>query len=154
MDTILKTCFKCGECKTATDFYSHSGMSSGLLGKCKECTKKDVRERYALTREQRAAYERKRFADPDRKAKIAEYQKKRRARDPVKDKARSAVSNALRDGRLVRQGCEVCGDKAQAHHDDYTKPLDVRWLCFRHHREHGHGQVVVSDFVERKKKSA
>jgi hypothetical protein len=46
------------------------------------------------------------------------------------------VSNAIRTGRLARQGCEVCGDRAHAHHDDYSKPLDVRWLCSQHHTDH------------------
>lgn len=64
-------------------------------------------------------------------------------RNPEKVKARKAVDRAVRRGKLERLPCEVCGDEAQAHHDDYSKPLDVRWLCFRHHREE-HGQVVVS----------
>lgn len=42
---------------------------------------------------------------------------------------------SMRDNHLVRKPCEVCGEKAEAHHDDYAKPLDVRWLCFKHHRE-------------------
>lgn len=48
----------------------------------------------------------------------------------VKRRARTAVSNAIRDGRLTRRPCYGCGcEAAQAHHDDYSKPLDVRWLC-------------------------
>lgn len=54
------------------------------------------------------------------------------------------VNNAIRDGKIARQPCEVCGRKAQAHHEDYSKPLDVRWLCFQHHREHGHDQIVLA----------
>jgi hypothetical protein len=38
----------------------------------------------------------------------------------------------------------VCGEpEAQAHHDDYAKPLDVRWLCNKHHREH-HGEQIAA----------
>ncbi|MCP1173764.1 hypothetical protein [Ralstonia chuxiongensis] len=52
-------------------------------------------------------------------------------------KARRLVRTAIETGRMTRQPCEVCGTKpAQAHHDDYSKPLDVRWLCPTHHREH------------------
>ena len=43
---------------------------------------------------------------------------------------------AVRYGRLKRQPCEICGDSnSQAHHDDYNKPLAVRWLCQKHHSE-------------------
>jgi ribosomal protein S27AE len=52
------------------------------------------------------------------------------------------VYQAIRRGELVRQPCEVCGaTKVHAHHDDYSKPLDVRWLCSRHHRLH-HGAML------------
>jgi len=55
---------------------------------------------------------------------------KRREGDPVKRKAQKSVYHALRRGDLVRQPCEVCGKgPAQAHHEDYGRPLDVRWLC-------------------------
>ena len=47
--------------------------------------------------------------------------------------ARSYLASYVRRGLIARQPCEVCGDKAQSHHDDYDKPLDVRWLCELHH---------------------
>ena len=51
--------------------------------------------------------------------------------------AHNAVKVALRRGDLVKGPCEQCGttSKVEAHHDDYNKPLEVRWLCFSHHRE-------------------
>jgi hypothetical protein len=60
------------------------------------------------------------------------------ARNPDKHRAAVAVSHAIRDGRLYKGACEVCGtsDNVDGHHDDYTKPLDVRWLCRLHHKEH------------------
>jgi hypothetical protein len=51
--------------------------------------------------------------------------------------AHDAVERAIANGTLVRQTCEVCGyERVDAHHDDYTKPLDVRWLCRSHHLKH------------------
>ncbi|GAG03219.1 unnamed protein product, partial [marine sediment metagenome] len=39
-------------------------------------------------------------------------------------------------GRLKRGKCLVCGDeKTEAHHEDYSKPLEVKWLCKKHHSE-------------------
>ena len=52
-------------------------------------------------------------------------------------RAHWAVKWALETGKLIRQPCEVCGNaKAQAHHDDYMKPLEVRWLCSHDHAAH------------------
>jgi len=66
-------------------------------------------------------------------ARAAERKKKA---NPMMLRAHGWVWRALRDGRLVRQPCEVCGaTEVQAHHDDYEKPLEVRWLCRAHHME-------------------
>lgn len=44
--------------------------------------------------------------------------------------ANSLVNRAVSRGDIKRKPCEVCGEqKAEAHHDDYNKPLEVRWLC-------------------------
>ena len=60
------------------------------------------------------------------------------------NRARTMVANAIKRGVLVPKPCEVCGDDSpisngqrgiQAHHDDYNKPLDVRWLCPKHHKD-------------------
>jgi len=59
-----------------------------------------------------------------------------RVTEPERVRARLAVSNALRAGLLTRAPCEVCGARAQAHHEDYRRPLDVRWFCPTHHRRH------------------
>lgn len=76
------------------------------------------------------------------RAKRAELARRLRAlpENRAKDRARSAVKNALRAGKLVPQPCETCGnDKSEAHHEDYSKPLSVTWLCRLHHAErHGH----------------
>lgn len=48
-----------------------------------------------------------------------------------------AVRDAIRDGVIVRAGaCEECGVECdtQGHHEDYAKPLEVKWLCFSCHQ--------------------
>jgi transcriptional regulator with XRE-family HTH domain len=53
-----------------------------------------------------------------------------------KNRARYLVNRAIKNRRLTRQPCEVCGEVgAEAHHEDYSKPLDVVWLCRPHHGE-------------------
>ncbi len=139
----MKTCFKCHCVLPLSEFYDHPRMADGKLGKCKTCMKADVKKNYRDNRGHYVEYEKLRFKDPKRKAALIVIQRNRREREPDKYHARNAVGNALRDKRLFRKPCEVCGSKkSQAHHDDYSKPLDVRWLCFKHHREH-HGQTVT-----------
>lgn len=137
-------CFKCGGMKPLSEFYRHPKMANGRLGKCKECTKTDVSNNYRANRAHYADYERKRFQKPERRIAALAYQQKRRTQNPEKYFAHYAVSNAVRDGRLKKKPCDVCGNpKAQAHHDDYSKPLDVVWLCRIHHLDR-HGKVAYS----------
>lgn len=65
-----------------------------------------------------------------------------RRANPEKYRAHVAVQRALSAGTLTKGKCEVCGESAvDAHHDDYTRPLDVRWLCRQHHtRLHSGGE--------------
>lgn len=54
-------------------------------------------------------------------------------RDQI-ETARSRCNYALAKGKIVRTACAVCGAvKTEGHHDDYTKPLDVVFLCRAHH---------------------
>lgn len=134
MDT--KICFKCKEEKGIDDFYKHPQMADGHLGKCKECTKRDVHDNYSDNRRHYAIYEQLRFKNSERKKKIKEYQRNRRSRETDKYHAHIAFGNAVRDGRIQRQPCNVCGKvKTEGHHPDYSKPLDVIWLCRKHHLE-------------------
>lgn len=48
-------------------------------------------------------------------------------------RARGIANVYLSRGKIQREGCEVCGGRAEMHHDDYYKPLVVRWLCREHH---------------------
>lgn len=133
---MTKKCFKCKKVKDINLFYKHKQMGDGHLNKCITCAKKDVRRRYydPESRQRIIQYEFERFKNPQRKEKVRGYAQKMRAKNPGKFKARNKVSNALRSGKLKRQPCSECGDeRSQAHHTDYRKPLQVKWLCRKHH---------------------
>jgi hypothetical protein len=67
---------------------------------------------------------------------IQERARMQRLNNPEKAKARDAVNHAVRDGRLIKEDCCLCGNpKTDAHHEDYGKPLDVIWLCKAHHKQ-------------------
>lgn len=135
-------CKKCEANKESSEFYEKDKT-------CKECRKTAVRANYRKNRDYYRAYERGRANLPHRIFARREYARTeagkrafRRAniayieRNPRKRDAHNKVSNAIRDGKLTKQPCEICGDeKVHAHHDDYAKPLDVRWLCNKHHNE-------------------
>jgi ribosomal protein S27AE len=62
------------------------------------------------------------------------YKKRYAAKNPSKIRAHAIISNKIRTGSIERQPCEMCGaGKTHGHHDDYSKPLEVRWLCRRCH---------------------
>lgn len=138
----MKTCFKCKTEKPYSEFYKHAQMKDGHLNKCKLCTKKDVfiYRHESQSREKVLEYDRKRGSRHP-----PEYMQRYRSIFPNKRKAHNMVSNAIRDRKLFKEPCEVCCAKIRihAHHDDYAKPLNVRWLCAAHHRQwhakHGEG---------------
>ncbi len=61
--------------------------------------------------------------------------KKWEAKNREKVKIHRKINNLIRDKKLERKPCIVCGDKkSDAHHPDYSKPLEVMWLCRLHHK--------------------
>ena len=78
------------------------------------------------------------YSKKNTKATVARnsvWRKKNRKRYLIAHSAHMFVQRAIKTAQLVKRPCEVCGStQVQAHHDDYGKPLDVRWLCSVHHR--------------------
>jgi hypothetical protein len=133
---MRKRCFKCGRVKRLDLFYRHRETSDGHLGKCKACTRRDVKRRYydPESRIKLIEYERRREQGPERKKKKILYARNHRRKHPGKTRAREAVRRAIVAGRIQRGVCEICGNpQVEAHHTDYRRRLDVKWLCRRHH---------------------
>ena len=98
-----KTCSRCGEPHDRNDTY------------CKDCRRQYAREWDAQNADKRRGY--------TRQAK---------ERHPERTRARQVVTRAIRAGRLTRpDACDRCGKGGtiEAHHADYSKPLEVEWLC-------------------------
>ena len=167
MTTTLKTCFKCGVEKPRSEFYRHKQMADGLFGKCKDCTKRDVRQHRAENLEQYREYDRRRADLPHRVMLRRAYAmtedcrrshrkalQKQRLLHPEKAKARNTFSNAMRDGKVWKSPCCMAPgcystDRLHGHHVHYGHPLLVTWLCASCHiLAHKQGR-----HAERQKKS-
>lgn len=155
---MKKVCRTCQVEQRVMDYYRQSNGTFML--DCKACWRAKVRANRAANIEHYREFDRRRANLPHRveareayaqtpEGKAAAIRAKRRfiERNPVKRAAHVAVGNALRDGKLARLTCEKCGnEKSHAHHDDYSKPLDVRWLCTTHHAEwHKHNTPLCPD---------
>lgn len=141
----MKTCSRCEENKPEDQFGKNSSASDGLNSACKACLNAYQKDRREKMNASKPAEWKKKSADK------AAYMRKWHEKNPgyrtrakqawlqlhpdrlaVKEKVRYAV----RTGKLQKLPCWTCGDeKVEAHHYDYSKPLDVVWLCRKHHVE-------------------
>lgn len=122
-----KLCPRCGEVKPLDQYPRDPRRSRGINSYCFPCYRA-----YARHMAKTHGYNRQRAV---RKAK---------GLGPSRHQlAAEIVSRAVKLGVLTRAPCAICGttDRVEAHHTDYTKPLDVTWLCYLHHR-HAHGQLL------------
>lgn len=62
--------------------------------------------------------------------------------------ARAYLKVYLRRGKIVKGPCETCGGPGEeAHHDDYDKPLDVRWFCRKHHVKLSNANAIKNNLT-------
>lgn len=130
-------------CRSCSDpFVVNESMVRNGRYVCIKCQSKKVRDwRLRNIEHSRTTSRRNSKNQSKRRAgRTAAY----RAANPEKRAAHQAVQTALRNGSLVRQPCKDCGTaKAHAHHDDYSKPLDIEWLCHRCHMK-AHGRLIAA----------
>jgi Skp family chaperone for outer membrane proteins len=64
--------------------------------------------------------------------------KRRREKNPLKSRAMMRVCYAIKKGKLIKpKNCSICNIKGyiMGHHEDYNKPLEVIWVCWKCHEE-------------------
>lgn len=162
----MKKCKKCGEEKPLDGFYKNASHSSGYTARCRSCIcaeaaahrlehveahrardkarSKDpnrVAANRAYSVSERRRVQRKLYEQsPDGAAKIRAQEARYAAKNPGKISARAKARYHAAVGNIERRPCESCGETkgVQAHHHDYSKPLDVEWLCdVCHDKAHG-----------------
>lgn len=69
--------------------------------------------------------------------KHTENNRRWREKNREKVRAHGVLGYHLKKGNITKQPCEGCGaEKVHAHHDDYSKPLEVKWFCPQCHKDY------------------
>ncbi|KKM67249.1 hypothetical protein LCGC14_1472970 [marine sediment metagenome] len=129
---MTKLCFKCNKEKGLTEFYKHSEMADGYLGKCKECAKKDATEHRNKNIERFRAYDRQRNKLPHRLKQNAKCNLKYIRDNPLRYAANRLLRYAVETVKIIKpRACSICHKETKilGHHEDYCKPLEVIWVC-------------------------
>jgi hypothetical protein len=127
----VKVCSKCRASKPLTDFYLKDKAAGRFSGQCKKCDMEHVKAHRADHLEYYRNIDKNRAMLPHRVAARDKWA----SQYPERFIARHIVKNAIKAKRLTKQPCLICGNKAQAHHPDYSAPLEVVWLCDPHHKQ-------------------
>lgn len=131
-----KECLRCGIKRTLDNFYKQNFNKDGLFNTCKICHRKKSRSYYYENRNERINYEITRYQNPIIKKQKILNQYKYRKENPIPYLAYQKVSKAIKKGKIIKLSCKICGSiNSQGHHPDYSKPLNVIWLCKIHHAE-------------------
>jgi hypothetical protein len=141
-----RVCRVCAETKPIDEFDRR--RNRGWATWCKTCRNLYFRRRSGLpeVKARYAARQKRVRAEEHNRARERKHSKVYRQRYPEKDAAKRAVRAAIVSGRLVRPGeCSACNEPDRkgvegrttihAHHDDYSQPLAVRWLCVSCHTQ-------------------
>lgn len=152
---MMRICKLCGATDTNAEFYK------GVNSRCKECHKREVRANRLEKIEQYTAYEKMRYKrDAHRREANRDYQKtpkgkashaasvrRRNAMNPEKRSANVILCRAVRDGKVFKPlECSRCGAipprrQLHGHHEDYSKPLEVEWICSGCHGLEHYGEA-------------
>jgi hypothetical protein len=141
-----KQCAGCGVPKPLTAFYRQAAGTFGTSPQCKECRLTYFRATQDDYRKRKSARRKVSSASPAEAARVRRAAANYAAKYPEKAKAKRLIRDAIVRGEIaVPQFCSQCGSSGvrprhgaraiQGHHDDYTRPLDVRWLCHSCHAD-------------------
>lgn len=131
----MKVCTKCKEIKPISLFSADKYKRDGKSSNCKAC--RSAHEKMCQRPPERKITKKKWTQTPAGKASSRRSIQRYHDADPRRKNAVAAVYRAVRDGKLLKRPCRVCGTdkRVEGHHPDYDKVLDVIWLCAPHHRQ-------------------
>ena len=140
-----KPCKKCGEVKPREQFYKHTGFMDGRHSACKSCMSIEAAAYRQRNREKCATWGRKSRSNPERREYVNRKNREWRENNQEKIRAHQRLNWMVKKGSIVRGPCARmeqggCSGPVHGHHEDYSKPLEVVWLCMSHHRRH-HSEI-------------
>ncbi len=156
----MKRCPKCNEVKPMSKFHKNKTTKDGLNHWCKPCVLASNKlsyikniEKYKewnrVNKEKNRVWAKTSYKRRKANGKIDEYLEKCNPENKQMRKAISRANKVLRKGGIKKMPCEVCGEaKVDMHHEDYSKPLDVTWLCRSHHKQVHVGLIPLPFVVE------
>lgn len=116
----MKLCGGCNTEKPFAEFNRNRAKKDGYQNWCRACLN-PISTAWKKT--------------PIGRASVSRTQKHVK-RNPKTRKAQQVVSGQVKRGKMTRQPCCVCNQpNADAHHEDYSRPLDLVWLCDKHHKQ-------------------
>jgi len=128
MDASVRQCSRCQRQLPVAEFVRRTGAPSGMRGVCKQCERIRHRERFDRdrpTKEQYRLTHRAQLAEKRQREHLAK-------RGTPKHKARDILRHAVIRGQVSKpSACDRCGLECNphGHHQDYSLPLNVEWLC-------------------------
>lgn len=146
------TYWRCPRCKTwlpSSEFYTCKRSPNGLKSQCKRCHSESsirTRDKDRARDANRKHMQEARAKDPERFRQREREASRKRSGD-MKCRARYELNLAVRRGEVERpSSCSRCGTncKPHGHHEDYSAPLEVVWLCPQCHADLHRGVWVVS----------
>jgi len=130
----MKRCNKCLEEKPLSAFTPNKSKPDGRIYTCRICLNAIRRGYQKLDHVQRRRQNWRQT--PTGKASNLKSRYKYMDKFPEKTRAHNVVRLALKTKKILKTPCVICGNKkTEGHHEDYSKPFDVIWLCRNHHRE-------------------
>lgn len=132
----MKTCLSCKKVFPLSFFHKSSRQKDGFFYYCKECKRIKAKKEYF---KHKASYKARcyfwRKTDKG-KASLRKTYANQKAKSPEKYKARTILNSAVVAKKVLKpKECQQCKKKRRVagHHNDYSKPLEVLWLCYKCH---------------------
>jgi len=138
---IVKYCSTCNSVKSTINFHKNKTRSDGLQDYCIECMKIYRREwrNKNFNRIRHKERNRAKQYRLNNREKINQKKKKRRKQNPKMLHAQLKVYDAITRTKKLKKpnNCSLCGltENICAHHEDYSKPLDIIWACAKCHKQ-------------------